>query len=1374
MKTLRSFCTISLFSFLITNSLSAQNQCKSHDHPTPVQPGDRLGFVENKGQWESPVLYKASLGNLNALFLEAATFTYVFHDEKQSNDLHELFYHSKAEQYPVDGHAYKVHFLGANTTSELQGVEQRPTLFSFFQGNDAAKWAGGVHVFDKVRYTHLYPLIHLEAYGEGKNFKYDFIVEPGGDVSQIQLQYEGVSQLQLRNGQLIVGTSVETIHELAPVAYQIVADKKQIVACEYQLSNNPASVGTSILTFHFPDGYNKQLPLVIDPVVLAATLSGSTISKNFGHTATFDNAGNIYTGGISFGTGYPAGTGAFQTDFAGGEIDICISKYNPTGTQMLYATYIGGSNKDYPQSMIADFSGQLYIYGSTNSANYPTTSNAFQSSIGGDFDIVVSKLNPDGSQLVGSTFLGGTGNDGHNNSSHFVNYGDTFRGEIILDAQNNAYIASNSASSNFPVSDNAFDQSYNNNPGSAFLHQDAVVAKLNSDLSFLYWASYLGGDGPDTGAGLRVDDDNNVYVTGTAWASNFPNAGGGYQNNHLGGDEDAYVALISADGSTLLRSTFFGTTENEHAYFLDVDELGNVHIYGQTTGSITPAPAGTFSTNNNSPQFLAAFDKTLSNLVYKTNIGNGELPPNVSLFQFVPVAFMVDKCNNIYFSGYYAEAGLPTTPDAIEPNGGNSFYLGVLEPFATGLSYGTYYGNADHVDGGTSRFDKSGTVYQGVCSCTWSGSVLNTNANAWSSGTDLDCDVGVFKIDFEVPTVTAAAFASPGTSGCLPFTVNFTYTGQDAEQFSWDFGDGSSSTVMNPNHTFTETGSFDITLIASSPNTCNIADTFYLQIDVLDGNTTLQDTAICEGVTTIFLDATTLNAQYTWQDGSTGATYPVTNTGVYWVEVDIGTCSRIDSFIVSAATNLDLDLGDDFSVCDQSSFTVQPNVSGPVESYLWSSGSTASTLQINQSGTYSLWVTDTVGCVMEDEVNVLFGTTPQFDLGEFDTLCLGETITLDVSMPDVTYLWQDGSTSPTYTVSSSGIYSVTLNNNGCTSSDDANIVYFNQPVYNAYSTNIVCSGECNGTLVFETDVANLLLLWEDGSNAPLRENLCEGDYSLTITDEEGCTYEENFTILNPDPLDFSLSAAPVICYGDGNGIIEVIGLSGGFPPYQFIINGDTFPDTTPLDNFSGGSYEFIVSDSGGCTLGDTVFIYEPPYIYLFAGDDRRVDLGDTVHVNGYVYPSSDQELSWSPITQFIACLDCPKPVVQPIETIQHVFTAVDSITGCVRSDSVWLYVDKVREVYIPNAFSPNFDGVNDFFMIYAGPGVQQINSFKIFDRWGELIIQLNNFQPNDFHYGWNGTFKGQDMNNAVFVYVAEILFIDGEELLYAGDVTLLR
>lgn len=1353
---------------LIINSLGAQNTCDHHEHTEQFSPGDRIGFVENKGQWQDPFQFKANIGGLNTLFLEDNSFTYLFHDENQTQGLHDAYYQTDFKSYFVDAHSYKVHFLGAND-SVLKGQEKRQTQLNFFQGNDQSKWVSNAAVFDKIRYENLYDHIHLDAYSKGSDFKYDFIVEPSGDPSQIRLQYESADGLEIQDGKLVVTTSVNVIQELAPYAWQVIDGKEIQVPCQYKINSNT-------VTFHFPQGYNTDLPLVIDPVVLAATLSGSTLNKNFGHTATFDNAGNIYAGGISFGAGYPTNSGSFQTDFAGGERDICVSKYNPTGTQMLYATYIGGAGDDFPHSMVTDFSGQLYIYGSSTSINYPTTSNAVQPQHGGLSDIIVSKLNTDGSQLVGSTYLGGTDVDGVNQSTYFGNYGDDFRGEIIVDAQGNAYVSSHCSSSDFPVTNNAYDQTYNSNSGPTFLiDQDAVVLKLNSDLSALYWATFLGGDGTDTGAGLRLDDNNNVYVTGNAGHSNFPTVAGGYQTTHLGGVEDAYVALISADGSELLKSTFFGTTGNDHSYFIDIDEQDNIHILGQSNGVITPTPSVTYSTNNNSPQFLAAFDKSLSTLIYQTNIGNGALPAGTSQFQFVPVALMVDKCDNIYFSGYYAQEGLPTTPNAIESNGSNSFYLGVLDPLATGLSYGTYYGNADHVDGGTSRFDKSGTVYQAVCSCDWANSVMNTNADAWSTSSNLDCDVGVFKIDFEVPTVTASAFASPATSGCIPFEVDFTYTGQDAENYSWDFGNGGNSSQENPSQTYTEAGKFTVTMIASSPNTCNISDTFYLQIDVLDGNSTLQDTAICQGVSALFLDATTLNAQYTWQDGSTGATYAVENTGIYWVEIDIGTCTRLDSFIVYPASNMTIDLDNDFSVCDQSTFSLQPQITGPAESYQWNTGAITEILQINSAGTYILEVTDSVGCVLFDEVSVLFGFTPDVELGVYDTLCNLETITLNVETPQVTYLWQDNSTESSFTVSNSGTYYVTLNNNGCINSDTASIAYFAIPNYNANSTNIICSEECNGTVgIANNSSQNLQFLWEDGSTTAERFDLCEGGYSLTITDEEGCTYEELFTVLNPEPIEFSIETVPVICYGDENGVIEIIGLFGGFPPYYYILNGDTLTGNSTVDNLSGNLYEVIISDSGGCTRSDSAFVYEPPYISIFAGDDRRVDLGDTVHVNGFIYPSQNQELSWNPIDRFMGCLDCPRPVVQPIQTIEHVFTAVDSVTGCVRSDSVILSVDKVREVYIPNAFSPNGDGVNNDFMIYAGPGIQQVNSFKIFDRWGEQLFEENAFQPNIRDYGWDGTFRGQPMNNGVFVYVVEVLFIDGEVLLYAGDVTLLR
>ncbi|MFK7807052.1 MAG: SBBP repeat-containing protein [Saprospiraceae bacterium] len=1353
---------------LTISGLSAQEICENHHHDLHDHSGDQIGFVQNKGQWEKPIQFKANLGSLNTLFLERNAFTYVFHNEQQAVGLHDAYYKTEFKEYLVDAHAYKVRFLGSNEAA-LQGSEQRLLHLNFFQGNDQSQWASDAGVFNKITYKDIYDNINLEAYSESSDFKYDFVVAPFGNPADIQLEYDGIESMRLVDGKLIITTSVNEIQEMAPYAWQLIDDKKVTIPCDYKLSNN-------ILTFHFSEGYNNTLPLVIDPIVVAATLSGSTVSRNFGHTATFDNAGNIYAGGIAFGTGYPTNTGSFQTNFAGGSRDMCISKYNPDGSQMLYATYIGGAGDDYPHSMVTDFSGQLYVYGSTTSIDYPTTNNSFQPNHGGQSDIVITKLNPTGSALAGSTYLGGSDIDGLNQSEHFINYGDEFRGEIILDAQGNAYITSHTSSTNFPVTDNAFDQTYNSSVGPTFIiDQDAIVAKFNSDLSNLFWCTYLGGNGADTGSGLRLDDNNNVYVTGTAGASNFPSLSGGYQEDHLGGVEDAYVLLLSADGSELLHTTFFGTTGNDHSYFLDIDEQNNIHIYGQTTGAINPSPPSTYSTNNNSPQFLAAFNSTLSNLIYKTNIGNGPLEPNVTIFQYIPVALMVDKCDNIYFSGYFAEAGLPTTSDAIDPNGDRTFYLGVLEPEASGLSYGTYYGEADHVDGGTSRFDKSGTVYQGVCSCAEQNAVLNTTANAWSTDSDLDCDVGVFKIDFEVETVTASAFATPGTSGCLPFEVNFTYTGQDAEEYFWSFGDGNTSTDENPSNTYTESGSFTVELIASSPNTCNIADTFYLQMEVLDGSSTLQDTAICDGLSTLFLDATTTNAQYTWQDGSTGANFEVTSPGIYWVEIDIGACTRLDSFIVSASSALTVDLGEEISICDQAVGTIQPNVTGPADSYVWSTGDTGSTLQVSSPGTYSVSVTDEVGCIISDEVEVLFGFTPTVELGVFDTLCDLETVTLDAETPQVTYTWQDGSDDPTFTVTESGTYFVVLNNNGCTNSDTTEVNYFNLPDYEVESSNVVCSGECNGGLtISNNNLTTLDFIWEDGTSSTERFNLCEGDYSLTVTDVNGCTYEEFFTIVNPEPLEFSLNPIPVECFGDDNGIIEIVNLNGGFPPYTIILNGDTLSENTIIENLSGNNYDVTISDSGGCVVSETTFIYEPPFINIFAGDDRRVELGDTVKINGFVFPLKDQQLSWSPIDRFLGCQNCPKPEVQPVQTIEHVFTAVDTITGCVRSDSVILYVDKVREVYIPNAFSPNIDGMNDEFMIYAGPGVQQVNSFKIFDRWGEHIFEENNFQPNERTFGWDGTFKGQFMNNGVFVYVAEILFIDGEVLLYSGDVTLLR
>ncbi|MFN3940555.1 MAG: hypothetical protein ACK4IY_08195, partial [Chitinophagales bacterium] len=457
--------------------------------------------------------------------------------------------------------------------------------------------------------------------------------------------------------------------ETKPVAWQIIDNEKVFVPCRYLIQNN-------IVSFQFPHGYNATYDLVIDPELIFGSYSGSS-DDNWGYTATYDLEGNLYGGGIVMGSGYPTTTGAYDVTFGGGYCDVGISKFSADGSSLIYSTFIGGSGNDLPHSLVVNSAGELIVYGTTGSTNFPTTAGAFNEDFSGGtsitvtyvvnftgVDIFVAKLSADGTTLNASTFVGGSSNDGFNTalSTHY-NYGDHARGEIIVDADDNIYVASSTYSSDFPVTAGAYQATYGGT-------QDAVVFKMNSNLSSLLWCTYLGGSAADGGYSLKLLSDGNVVVTGGTASSNFPVTGGVWSGTY-GGNVDGFVSILNSSGTELIASTFAGTSQYDQSYFVETDVSDHIYITGQTRGSWTVSDDVYYNTNGS--QFITKFEGDLSAIIYSTRFGSGTTAVNIS-----PSAFLVDVCENVYVSGWGGSvnnsfniatgntSGMPVTADALD------------------------------------------------------------------------------------------------------------------------------------------------------------------------------------------------------------------------------------------------------------------------------------------------------------------------------------------------------------------------------------------------------------------------------------------------------------------------------------------------------------------------------------------------------------------------------------------------------------------------------------------------------------------------------------------------------------------------------------
>ncbi|MFC1733282.1 gliding motility-associated C-terminal domain-containing protein [candidate division KSB1 bacterium] len=1292
----------------------------------------QIEFIENKGQWDHQVYFKAEIDG-GAIFLEKDLLTFTFLDMGAIEELLHFKHKSNSERdilpQPnniIDCHAYKVRFLNANPKVGIKGEQIHSDYNNYFIGKDPSKWASEVRKFQTITYYEIWKNIDLKFYEEGNLLKYDVIIHPGGKSGDVAFEYEGIERLSLRNGNLIIKTSVNKITELIPDAYQMDGQNKVKVRCTFKVKGNS-------VYFEFPDGYNPQKELIVDPLIFS-TYSGSTID-NWGYTATYDNLGFLYAGGIAFGTGYPVKTGSYQIIFGGGNCDIAVSKYDTTGSFMVYSSYLGGSGSEVPNSLIVNDIGELFVLATTGSSDYPVTPTAYDTSFNGGAtytltvvvnfpngsDIAVSRFSSNGSALLSSTYFGGIGNDGLNTVAPLRhNYADEARGEIIIDHNSNCYVVSTTQSNNFPVSAGTFQPFFGG--GS----QDGCIIKLDQNLSTLIWSSYLGGSEKDAVYSVVLDDNDNVYVCGGTNSTNFPITSYAIFPSYIGGKTDGFITKIDKNGQIILYSTYFGHTHYDQVYFVERDKSGYLYVLGQIDTAGTALIHNALWSTPNGGLFISKLTPKLDSIKWSTTFGSGNGLPNLS-----PTAFMVDYCDNIYLSGwggpslngFGGTSGLPVTSNAFQTTtDNNDYYFMVLNSTASNLIYASYFGgsSSEHVDGGTSRFDRKGVIYQGVCAGCGGSSNFPTTSGAWSqTNGSTNCNMGAVKYDFNLPVVLAD-FIVPYV-GCapvsIPFQNNSVSTGGPGYNCFWDFGDNTSSTVCNPTHTYTQSGVYDVTLIITDSGSCNYSDTVVKQVVVLSNSSSnLPDIDICLGETTQIgiLPLPDPNITYSWSPATglniTSISNPFASPFVttnYHILVSNGSCTDTIYQTVNVY-DLSLDPGPDTLVCiNPIKLTASTNEDGAL--YIWSSNS-------------------------------------------------GFTDTLNASLTDSTVL---------ITLNNPMYYYIRANKAHCVAIDSVfvDFVVITNPSLVKPPT---CYGDCDGiaTLNIISGTPPYTYSWSTGSTNDTIYNLCGGTYTCTVTDAMACISIETIVVPEPPPFFSNPLSGNIPCVEVCMGTADA-NVSGSIPPYNYFWN--TGQTVNPLTNLCAGTYYFTVSDFNSCQISDSVIVeIIPTFINADAWvDDDTIYSGQTtqIHATNFI----NCMYSWIPVTG----LDDPNssdPNASPTVTTVYYIVITDQY-GCTFIDSVKITVLDVfcdePYIYVPNAFTPNNDNKND--ILYVRSNFIEDVYIAIYDRWGEKV-----FETDDIRIGWDGTYKGKPCDPGVFVYYLDVTCYNKQIFQKKGNITLIK
>ena len=761
-----------IFTSFSTYSLAHNDQIKLNNDDFEFKSSQLTGnprqaisgfFTENYGQWNSEITFKANT-RFGQIALGIGCVYYNVIENKPSNNFLDQIIRDKEllnnnpKNEKISGCVLKLNFDNSLAVKPI-GIEPMKHKNNYFIGNDPSKWSSDVLNYRKVIYYNLWNNIDLVYYFNDQGLKYEFILYPGASPNDIRITVDGHSSLSIQNNELIIGTQ----------------NGIEITDGDFSLFFNDGSkekIGGSFkvldeekYSFEVED-YDPTREIVIDPL-LYSTFIGDD-DEDYGYDLAIDSDGNIYITGYTSSWDFPDTPGAYD-DTKDGYWDGFILKMNPGGNQLIYSTFIGGEEDDYCYDIDVDSDGNAYIVGSIQSNDFPNTTGAFDNDLDGWQDGFILKINPTGSKLIFSTYIGG-------------DYYDHCQA-IDIDSYGNVYATGNTESYDFPITDNAFDEEYN-------YYEDGFVLKLHPSGSSLRYSTFIGGSNADNIQDISVDSSGNAYVTGYTYSYDFPVTDNAYsteKNLYY----ESFVLQLDNFGSNLIYSTFIGGNDGDYCYAIKIDSMGCAYITGFTYSSDFPTTDSAFDTSfyGYNDVFVSKLNSDGSNLIYSTFVGGESEDYSQDL--------IVDIYGNAHVVGYTQSMYFPTTEGAFDDthSNWNDGFLFKIDPTGSEMIYSTYIGGVENDNGYDIELDSSGNaLILGYTTSYDYPTTYNAFESDFSGGSDIFLSV------FSYPKIPDAPQNLQAIAGnrCINLTWNAPYYDGGVSIKNYRIYRGINSSVLQP------------------------------------------------------------------------------------------------------------------------------------------------------------------------------------------------------------------------------------------------------------------------------------------------------------------------------------------------------------------------------------------------------------------------------------------------------------------------------------------------------------------------------------------------------------------------------------------------